>query len=301
VTGPSSPTAIRVSPRARAALGLSSLVGAVAFAWPFFVAPRSSLGQATVAPVLFGLLLVLVLAVVLAELSEGGLNAKAVAMLGVLSALGAALRPLGAGTAGIETVFFLVILGGRALGPGFGFVLGCTTLFSSALITGGVGPWLPYQMFASAWVGLGAGLLPPVRGRSETAVLVGYAGVSAFLYGFMLNLSFWPFTLGTRTSLSFVPGGALTANLHRYLLFDAATSLGWDTGRAMTSGILIALAGPTVLTALRRASRRAAFDSPVAFDAPVAFGPTPAAGDERRSGRPTRVPRPAARSAGAGR
>ena len=76
------------------------------------------------------------------------------------SAIGAALRPLGAGTAGIETVFFLLVLGGRVLGPGFGFVLGCTTLFASALLTGGVGPWLPFQMFGRAWVGLGAGLLP---------------------------------------------------------------------------------------------------------------------------------------------
>ena len=102
----------------------------------------------------------LVLAVVLAELSDGGMDAKALAMLGVLSAIGAALRPLGAGTAGIETVFFLLVLAGRVFGPGFGFVLGCTTLFASALLTGGVGPWLPYQMFGCAWVGLVAGLLP---------------------------------------------------------------------------------------------------------------------------------------------
>ena len=97
----------------------------------------------------------------LAEVAAGRLDAKALAMLGVLSALGAAARPLGAGTAGIETVFFLLVLGGRVFGPGFGFVLGSTTLFASALLTGGVGPWLPFQMLAASWVGLGAGLLPP--------------------------------------------------------------------------------------------------------------------------------------------
>ena len=84
----------------------------------------------------------------LAELTSGGLDAKAVAMLGVLAAVGAALRPLGAGAGGIETVFFLLVLAGRVFGPGFGFVLGSTTLFASALITGGVGPWLPFQMLA---------------------------------------------------------------------------------------------------------------------------------------------------------
>ena len=50
----------------------------------------------------------MLLAGVLAESSEGGMDVKAVAMLGVLAAIGAALRPLGAGTAGLETVFFLV-------------------------------------------------------------------------------------------------------------------------------------------------------------------------------------------------
>ena len=121
---------------------------------------------------IFGALLLLVLGVVLAQLSEGGLDSKALALLGVLSALGAAVRPLGAGTAGVETIFFLLVVSGRALGPGFGFSLGCTTLFASALITGGVGPWMPYQMFACAWIGLGAGLLPTATGRREIAMLV---------------------------------------------------------------------------------------------------------------------------------
>jgi energy-coupling factor transport system substrate-specific component len=266
VTLPSSTTAVTVGTRTRAALALSSLLGAVAFLWPFIVTPNSRIGNASIAPLIFGVLLLLVLAVVLAQMSDGGLDAKSVALLGVLSALGAALRPLGAGTAGIETAFFLLVLAGRALGPGFGFVLGCTTLFSSALITGGVGPWLPYQMFGCAWVGLGAGLLPPARGRRETVLLAGYAAVAAFAYGFMLNLSFWPFSLGARTALSFVPGAPVAANMHRYLLFDAATSLGWDTGRAVTTVVLIALTGPTVLRALRRAARRAAFDQPVTFE-----------------------------------
>src|SRR5690606_33912598 len=99
----------------------------------------------------------------------------ALAMLGVLAALGAGLRPLGGGAGGLETVFFLLVLAGRVYGPGFGFVLGATTLFASALITGGIGPWLPFQMLASSWIGMGAGLLPKrVRGRSEIAMLVVY-------------------------------------------------------------------------------------------------------------------------------
>ena len=131
-------------------------------------APRApGIGHGTDAPLVFLVLLPILVVVVLAEIAGGGIDSKALAMLGVLSAIGAALRPLGAGTAGIETTFFLLILAGRVFGPGFGFVLGSTTLFASALLTGGVGPWLPFQMLAASWVGLGAGLLPPVRGRAE--------------------------------------------------------------------------------------------------------------------------------------
>ena len=62
--------------------------------------------------------------------------------------------------------------------PGFGFVLGATTLFASALVTGGVGPWLPFQMLGAAWVGWGAGMLPPLRGRAEMLMLAAYGAVA---------------------------------------------------------------------------------------------------------------------------
>ena len=260
------PKAVGIGPRTVAALSAASVFGVVAFAWPFFASRESRIVASGVAPIIFGALLLLVLGVVFAQLSEGGLDAKALALLGILSALGAAVRPLGAGTAGVETIFFLLVVSGRALGPGFGFSLGCTTLFASALITGGVGPWMPYQMFACAWIGLGAGLLPRASGRRELTMLVAYGAASAFFYGLLLNLSFWPFTLGGETQLSFVPGASVASNLHRYLLFDATTSLGWDMGRAITNALLLALAGGAVLGALRRASRRASFDAPAIFE-----------------------------------
>lgn len=247
------------------ALVAASAVGLVGFTWPLLMAPTSDLAHSTDAPFLFALVLPLTIAVVLAELAEGGIDAKAVAMLGVLAAIGAALRPLGAGTAGLETVFFLLILGGRVFGPGFGFALGALTLLGSALLTGGVGPWLPFQMVGAAWVGLGAGLLPPARGRVELALLAVYGAIAAFAYGFLLNLSFWPFSTGYGTGLSFVPGDTVLANLHRFVTFSVATSVGWDLGRAVTNVTLILLLGPAVLATLRRAARRAAFDASVSF------------------------------------
>jgi energy-coupling factor transport system substrate-specific component len=266
--------AIAMRRRSTAAVILLSVVGVAAFGWPLLVEPGAALAHGTDAPLLFAILLPLLLAVVLAELAEGGLDVKAVAMLGVLSAVGAVLRPLGAGTAGLETVFFLLVLAGRVFGAGFGFVLGATTLGASALLTGGVGPWLPFQMLGAAWVGLGAGLLPRARGRAEIWLLAAYGGLSALAYGLLLNLTFWPFSIGTGTQLSFVPGADLLTNLHNFLLFSAATSLGWDLGRALTNVVLILLTGRALLGALRRTARRAAFTASTTFE-PAETGLSP--------------------------
>ena len=259
-------TAVTLRPKSIAAITLVSVAGLIAFGWPLIVDPGSGLAHGGDAPLVFALLLPLLLAVVLAEIAEGGLDVKAVALLGVLSAIGAVLRPLGAGTAGVELVFFLLVLAGRVFGAGFGFVLGATTLFASALITGGVGPWLPYQMLGAAWVGLGAGLLPRARGRAEIALLAAYGMVAGLAYGWLLNFSFWPFAIGTGTGLSFEAGAPVLENLHRFALFSLATSLGWDLGRAITNVVLITVTGTAVLGALRRAARRASFAAAPEFD-----------------------------------
>lgn len=262
---------IAVRPRAAVALALASAAGLAAFCWPLFLDAGASYDRTRNTPVYLAGILLVVLAVVLAELAgpsdrdgaRPALDARSVAMLGVLSAMGAAVRPLGAGTAGIETMFFLLILAGRVFGPGFGFVLGNTALFASALLTGGVGPWLPYQMLGAAWVAAGAGLLPRgLRGRAELGALAAYGVLTALAYGLLLNLSFWPFALGGDTDISFQPGDAVVENLRRLVAFSLSTSLGWDVGRAITTAALVVVAGPVLLRTLRRASRRARFTAP---------------------------------------
>ncbi len=263
VARPRSRVAVPLRPRSAAVLGLASLAGLLMFVWPFLVKVRVE-GSTVSPPFVFLLLLPVVIAVCLAEFTEGGMDSKVLAMLGVLTAINAVMRGLSAGMAGIELVFFLLILGGRVFGAGFGFVLGCTSLFASALLTAGVGPWLPYQMLASAWVGMGAGLLPRrVSGKWEIAMLVAYGIVAAYAFGLLMNLSSWPFTLGIEVpghegGLSFVPGAPLLENLHRFIVYTLLTSTGsWDTGRAITNTIAVVVLGPAVMTTLRRAVRRA--------------------------------------------
>ncbi|MET7831100.1 ECF transporter S component [Streptomyces sp. NPDC005386] len=262
--------AVRLGPRSVAALALVSATGVAGFGWPLLAGPGSQVGaHAQDAPWLFAGLLVLLVAVVAATISESGLGPKAVAMLGVLAATGAALRPVGAGTAGIEPMFFLMVLSGRVLGPGFGFVLGSVTMFASALLTGGVGPWMPFQMLAMGWFTMGAGLLPGpdrLRGRGELLMLAGYGFLAAFAYGTVMNLSGWPFMDALASNVAFDPDAALPTNLARFLAYCLATSLGWDLGRAVVTVVLTLTLGATLLKALRRATRRAAFESPVTFN-----------------------------------
>jgi energy-coupling factor transport system substrate-specific component len=258
--------------RAGVVLAIASCLGVVAFIWPLLLSGGGDgvdgtvdLAHASDAPWVFALLLPLMLAVVLAELADGRLDAKAVALLGVLAAVGAALRLPSTGVAGFELVFFLLIPSGRVFGRGFGFVLGALTLFASALLTGGVGPWLPFQMLAAAWVGFGAGCLPPAKGRREVAVLVAYGAVAGLAFGLLMNLWFWPFGAEAGSSIAFAPGAGLAENLGRFWAFHLATSLGWDLPRALTNVVLMLAFGPAVLAALRRVARRAAFGVPVSF------------------------------------
>lgn len=254
---------LRIGPRSALVLVLVSAVGIMMLGWPFLL--EATDGQRVDPPFLFLALMPLLLLMVLAEMTEGGMDARVVAVLGLLSAVNGVLRGLGAGVAGLELIFFLLILGARVFGPVFGFVLGCTSLFVSALFTAGVGPWLPFQMLVAGWVGMGAGLLPrKVSGRAEIAMLVVYGIFSAYLYGLAMNMWGWPLALGIEvpgyeaTELSYVAGAPLTENLHRFGLYTLVTSTGgWDTGRAITNALAIGLLGPAVLISLRRVARRA--------------------------------------------
>ena len=278
--------AVPVRPLSAVVLLIASVGGLMMFIWPLLISAEPTPTQhVSDAPFVFMAILPVLVLLVLAQLGDGGMDTKALAMLGVLAAVNAALRPLGAGINGIETVFFLLILAGRVFGPGFGFLLGCTSLFASALLTAGVGPWLPFQMLSAAWIGLGAGLLPhrifgrTVKGGGEIALLAGYGVLAAYLFGALMNMWYWPFVTGAMdeslAGLAYIPGGPLAENLHHFLIYTLLTStLGWDTGRAITNAVAIVILGPPVLAVLRRAARRARFRPPVAFH-PATTGTAP--------------------------
>ncbi len=246
-------------PNAGAILAVASAIGLIAFLYPFFL---SALPQAFTranahaedAPLLTIVLVSLCLATVLAAASAGQMNSKIVAVLGMLSAVNAVLRAV-PGPAGFAAVFVLPILCGRVYGALFGFLLGSLSLLVSALIGGGVGPWLPYQMLAVGWVGMSSAWLPRLasRPRLEVWLLGGWGLAWGFAFGALMNIWFWPFVFQPgQAGLYWQPGTGLGETLRRYLAFYAVTSVWWDMGRAAGNALLIWAFGRPLLGLLRR-------------------------------------------------
>jgi len=261
---------------------LSGTIGVMAFVYPFFLDTRASgsIGIAhgqdalLVTTALVGLSLV----ALLVELQGQAISAKTVAMLGVLVAITSVLRFIEVAVpmpGGFSPIFAPIILAGYVFGGRFGFLMGTFTLLASALVTGGVGPWLPYQMFTAGWVGMTAGWLSrftfhvsrfthhaPRTHQSLTAdvpILCIFGFAWGLLYGVIINVYFWPFAAGPVEQI-WTPGIRLGETLVRYAAFYVTTSLGWDLVRAMGNVALILLLGAPTVRALTRFQRRFHFE-----------------------------------------
>jgi energy-coupling factor transport system substrate-specific component len=249
---------------------LMVLLGVAAFLYPFWLPSSafSSRAHSGDAPLVAALVGALVIVAVALEVRRGTMNGATVAILGMLSACAGLLRlfDLPGGGSGI---FFLVVLAGAAFGPRFGLLLGLCSMTVSAVVTGGIGPWLPFQMLALGWMGGLAGMVgvwtARLAPRVEVAVLAAYGWVWGFLYGAIMNLWFWPFARGG--ALDWHPGLGFAATLDRYWSFYVATSLGWDAAAAVTNALLILLTGAALLRTLRRFAHR--------LEPAVVFEPSP--------------------------
>ncbi len=250
---------------------VAGLVGFLAFAAPFLTPLLVEQAQGTAvspnfrpdAPLVTGFLLLFSLAVLLVEVQGQAVNAKVIAALGVLVAGTAVLRFVEVafpGPGGLSPIFAPIILAGYVFGCRFGFLMGTMTLLVSALITGGVGPWLPYQMFAAGWVGLSAGWLPRLsHPRRVIFMLAAFGALWGLLFGIILNLYFWPF-ISDSGAQSWQPGLSLAVSVGRYVSFYLTTSLVWDVGRGLGNALLILALGLPAIQALARFRDRFQFE-----------------------------------------
>ena len=227
---------------------VANVLGVVAIAWPLVLGvggASESEAHSADAPVIIALLVpLLILVAIEAAKGERG-DARLIALLGTLVAVNAFLR-IPKGPTGEGLMFILPILAGWFIGGRFAFLLGAFSIAVSAVMTGGIGPWMPFQMFALGWVGAGAGLArTATRGRLPVLTLGAYAYVSSVAYGFVMSLWFWPF-LGEDGPLFYTEGLGFVEALVRYTRYYAVTSLPWDTGRALLANVplVVILARP---------------------------------------------------------
>ncbi|MEX0754210.1 MAG: ECF transporter S component [Actinomycetota bacterium] len=245
-----------------ALLVLANVIAALAFLWPFLVPGLlgESAPHAEDAPFLLLAVLGCLTVVLFLDLGRGGIGPKGVALIGVLGAAMVALRLPGF-VAGFSAMFIIVLVAGNAFGPAFGFVLGAIGLFASGLFLGGIGPWLPFQMAAVGWVGLGAGLLPGAETswRVRLGALAAYGFVVGYAFGIVMNLWSWPFTTAG-TAIGWVPQEDLSENVQHYATYYMTTSFVWDTFRAFGNAAMVLVLGRPLLGALDRAARRMRLD-----------------------------------------
>ena len=243
---------------------LATGLGVFAYVYPLVNTPHSSLNGSTRQndlPLMMAVLLAFCLIVLFYEIQEMQLNNKLIALLGILIAINSALRFFETALpvfGGFSPLFFLIIMVGYVFGGRLGFLMGALTLFVSALITGGVGPWLPNQMFTAGWIGMSAIIARrfvlwfKIKNiKFELLIIVFFGAFWGFMYDAITNLWFWPFIAGPQNQ-TFVGIQSLVTTLKNYSVYYLATSLFWDLGRAVGNVLMIWLFGQATLKVLRR-------------------------------------------------
>ncbi|MEO8745823.1 MAG: ECF transporter S component [Candidatus Dormiibacterota bacterium] len=240
-------------------VGLVSLAGVVLFCWPFF---GSGLPANTPA---WTLTVGCVAALLLVEAGTRELDSRAVALLAAIAALDTALRlAVIEGIGGFNPIFFLVLCAGYVFGSSFGFLAGALSILVSAIAGGGVGPWVPYQVFALGWVGVAAGLAGHWRattpGWRDVLVLAAVGGVMGWVFGALLDITDWVPVYRGNPTLGWAPGMAPATALIHFGRFYLLTSLAYDTFRAVGNVVMVLVLGAPVLAALTRLRARFTFE-----------------------------------------
>lgn len=239
-------------------IGIVSLAGLLLFFWPFI---GSGLPANTPA---WTLTVGCVAALFLVEAGTRQLDSRGVALLAAIAAIDTALRlAVIEGIGGFSPIYFLVLCAGYVFGTSFGFLAGALSILVSAIAGGGVGPWVPYQVFAVGWVGLAAGLAGRGRGAlpgwRDIAVLAAVGAVSGWLVGALLDIQDWIPVYRGNPTLGWQPGmDTLTALVH-FGRFYLLTSLAYDTFRAAGNVVMVVALGAPVIAALARFRARFTF------------------------------------------
>lgn len=240
-------------------VGAVSLAGLALFGWPFAGGglPASTPAWALMLACIGGLLLV--------EAGTRQLDTRAVALLATIAAIDAALRlAVIVGIGGFNPIYLLILCSGFVFGPSFGFMAGALSILVSALVGAGIGPWVPYQVFAMGWVGLVAGVAGRWRastpGLRDVLLLAAVGGVTGYAFGALMDVTDWvPIYRGNPT-LGWSPGMDASTALVHFARFYAVTSFAYDTFRAAGNVMIVLALGVPIIAALGRFRARLSFE-----------------------------------------
>jgi energy-coupling factor transport system substrate-specific component len=236
-------------------VGAISIAGLALFLWPFVAADTPPAATSLV------LSLGVVAVLIFVEASTRRLDARRFALLAAIAAVDAGLRlVLVTGLGGFSPIFFLILAAGYVYGPSYGFLAGSVALLASAVATGGIGSWLPYEMVGCGFVGLVAGLAGlrrtgPVT-RRDIVILAIVGAITGFAYGALLDVWDWTTFYRGAPDFGWQPGLSLTTALARFGRFYVATSLVYDGFRAAGNALAVIFLGAPVLAGLMRMRSR---------------------------------------------
>jgi energy-coupling factor transport system substrate-specific component len=248
-------------------IAVVSVAGLLVFLWPFLGGDVPPDGPALAVAV--GAVAMLVLM----EFGARRLDSGRLALLAALAAIDAALRlAMVNGIAGFSPIFFLVLAAGYEFGPSYGFLVGSFSLLVSAVVTGGIGPWLPYETFAVGWVGASAGLAGELvrrftaarvtwrPRRVDIAALVGVAVVTGFAYGALTDIWGWVAFYRGVQNVGWIPGMSPLDSFGQFGRYYVLTSIYWDAFRAFGNAVAILALGAPVLMAMGRLRARLGYE-----------------------------------------
>ncbi|MCB0272763.1 MAG: ECF transporter S component [Bdellovibrionales bacterium] len=132
---------------------------------------------------------------------------------------------------GMSLAFVIPLLSGAVIHPYWGALIGVSMVLLSSLVSGGLGPWIPIQMYLLMVIPGGLMILPAYI-RRRKVVLAVYGATWGILYGIMMNLYFWPIMsqpLGSDQSWK------------SFIVFYATTSFIWDLFRGIGNFIFVIL------------------------------------------------------------
>lgn len=206
--------------------------------WPLFAGESlfraSNVNQVQL---LIALLIPIAMLLLLNDTLNHLISIRSFALIAIFISAAVALRPLGLGVAGLEPIWVAIIIAGYTLGVSAGFLVGGLSLILSALVTGGVGPWLGNQMVLAALIGAGAGLIGRIN--TQRLFITIYAFIATYLFGWFMNLWFWPTFSNLQTSIAFDPTSTFLERVGAWVRFSLLTSSGFDIPRAVLSATLV--------------------------------------------------------------